>query len=204
MLPSLMIIDDFLDNAMDLRQLALGLEYPELDVDTAYPGRNSVQRVNIPGIEEIVSNFAKTALKPKSGSGHGRFRITLAGDEGIADIHIDDSHWSGIYYLSLPEDCHGGTEFFRHIPTGTDRALTEPDDLRRLGVSTKDEANKIFNEILLNESKDRSKWEQIMVVPMRFNRLILFRPWFWHTAGPGFGDSIENGRLVYLLFFDNA
>jgi hypothetical protein len=40
-----------------------------------------------------------------------------------------------------------------------------------------------------------------MTVPMRFNRLVLLRPWLWHTSGPGFGDSVENGRLVYLMFF---
>ena len=40
-----------------------------------------------------------------------------------------------------------------------------------------------------------------MTVPMRFNRLVLLRPWLWHTSGLGFGDSIENGRLVYLMFF---
>jgi len=37
-----------------------------------------------------------------------------------------------------------------------------------------------------------------MTVPIRFNRMILFRPWFWHTAGASFGDNIENGRLVHL------
>ena len=50
-------------------------------------------------------------------------------------------------------------------------------------------------------SKDPSQWERVMRVPMKYNRLILFRPWLWHTAGPAFGDSIENGRLIYLLFF---
>ena len=40
-----------------------------------------------------------------------------------------------------------------------------------------------------------------MTVPMRYNRLVLLRPWLWHTAGPGFGDNLENGRLVYLMFF---
>jgi hypothetical protein len=33
---------------------------------------------------------------------------------------------------------------------------------------------------------------------------VLLRPWLWHTAGPGFGDSLENGRLVYLMFLDSA
>jgi hypothetical protein len=40
-----------------------------------------------------------------------------------------------------------------------------------------------------------------MTVPMRYNRLVLLRPWLWHTAGPGFGETIEDGRLVYLMFF---
>ena len=40
-----------------------------------------------------------------------------------------------------------------------------------------------------------------MSVPMRYNRLLLLRPWLWHTAGPGFGDRLDNGRLVYLMFF---
>jgi hypothetical protein len=43
-----------------------------------------------------------------------------------------------------------------------------------------------------------------MQAPMRFNRLIMLRPWLWHTAGTGFGDSMENGRLVYLMFFASA
>ncbi|MDV3433907.1 hypothetical protein R1H25_00430 [Stenotrophomonas sp. C2852] len=43
-----------------------------------------------------------------------------------------------------------------------------------------------------------------MRIPMRFNRLLLLRPWFWHTAGPAFGDRPENGRLVYLMFFEQA
>lgn len=40
------------------------------------------------------------------------------------------------------------------------------------------------------------------LIVMRYNRLILIQPQFWHTAGPGFGDSVRNGRLVYLMFFN--
>ena len=51
--------------------------------------------------------------------------------------------------------------------------------------------------ILDQDALDRSKWEHTMTVPMRFSRLGLLRPHYWHTAGPGFGDSLENGRLIY-------
>ena len=29
-------------------------------------------------------------------------------------------------------------------------------------------------------------------------------PWQWHTAGEAFGDTPENSRLVYLMFFESA
>ena len=43
-----------------------------------------------------------------------------------------------------------------------------------------------------------------MRVPLQYNRLILLQPHYWHTAGPGFGDNAENGRLVYLMFFNRV
>jgi hypothetical protein len=58
--------------------------------------------------------------------------------------------------------------------------------------------------IIERDSTDDAKWEMTMRVPMRFNRLILLRPWLWHTAGAAFGDRPENGRLVYLMFFAAA
>ena len=62
----------------------------------------------------------------------------------------------------------------------------------------------MHRDIIERDSNDDSQWEMTMRIPMRFNRLILLRPWFWHTAGPAFGDRPENGRLVYLMFFEQA
>jgi hypothetical protein len=42
-----------------------------------------------------------------------------------------------------------------------------------------------------------------MTIPLRFNRLMLFRPQQYHDAGAGFGDELRNGRLVYLNFYNN-
>jgi len=62
----------------------------------------------------------------------------------------------------------------------------------------------MHRDIIERDSVDDSQWEMTMRIPMRFNRLVLLRPWFWHTAGPAFGDRPENGRLVYLMFFEQA
>ena len=133
---------------------------------------------------------------------HGKCRIALESDIGTAKVHVDGSHWSGILYLSEPDDCRGGTEFFRHKATNTERApFSDQECFEKFGVNS---AKQWVAELLEKDSNDDSKWEMTMRVPMRFNRLVLLRPWFWHTAGESFGNNKENGRLVYLMFFRSA
>jgi hypothetical protein len=192
------VVDDFLDNAEALRVQALQLDYPPQE--GAFPGRNSLQRINIDGLTDAVSRILGEPLvaapPPQS---HAKFRLTLASDVGRGRVHVDESHWSGILYLSRPEDCRGGTEFFRHKATGTDRFPMTAEELKQAGYSSPAEAHEDTVEV---EGTNEAAWESLMMVPMRFNRLILLRPWLWHTAGPGFGDRLENGRLVYLMFFN--
>ncbi|MDJ0655439.1 MAG: DUF6445 family protein [Xanthomonadales bacterium] len=196
---SMIIVDDFLADAHALRQAAMNMEFPE--VQGQYPGRNSSQRVSVPGLDEHVSRLVGEPLRPLAPQeAHGKFRIALAEDIGKGKVHVDRAHWSGILYLSLPEHCQGGTEFFRHIPTNTERAPYNDQEAAALGGSS---ARQWVADVL-EDSNDDSKWEMTMRVPMRFNRLILLRPWLWHTAGENFGDSLENGRLVYLLFYASA
>lgn len=194
---SLIIVDDFLNDPEAVRKQALELEYP--DQKGIFPGRNSLQRLQIPGLTEVVSQIVGEPLAPAPpNQSHAKCRITREKDEGLGRVHIDISDWSGILYLNRPEDCRGGTEFFRHRRTGWDRFPLDPNQLREGGFSSFEEARKT----LVEEEGTRDEcWEQVMTVPMRFNRLLLLRPWLWHTAGPGFGRTLEDSRLVYLMFF---
>ena len=197
MVPHLFVIDDFLRNPETVRAQALSLTYA---VGGRYPGLNSLQKLRIEGLDEVISSLVREPVRaPWSDDfSHGSCRVALASDYKPGRIHIDQSHWSGILYLSRPEDCQGGTEFFRHKPTGTDRVPMDPESLRKSGYSSYEELQK---DILDKDALDRSNWEHTMTVPMRFNRLVLLQPHYWHTAGPGFGDSLENARLIYLMFF---
>jgi hypothetical protein len=198
---SLIVVDDFLDNAEQLRAAALRLTYVRKE-GVFFPGRNSVERIALHGLDEQISALVGEPLRPLSPpESHTRCRITLADDPGRAKVHMDPGYWSGILYLSRPEDCQGGTEFFRHIDTQSDQAPEDLAGLKAMGFSSYDEMHK---QIIQKDTLDDSKWERSMTVPMRFNRLVLLRPWLWHTAGPGFGDTLENGRLVYLMFFISA
>ena len=98
-------------------------------------------------------------------------------------------------YLTRPGDCQGGTSFYRHLQLGSDRNAGDNEEVARLcGVAN-------TKELLARDGTDPSKWEKIMTMPMRYNRLILYRPWVWHSAEPGFGKRPEEGRMIQLLSF---
>lgn len=133
---SLIVVDDFFSNAKALRDAALKLNYPQ--VQGPYPGRNSVERINLEGLTEEVSRIVgEPLIAMDKDQAHGKCRIALESDVGKAKVHVDASHWSGILYLSNPEDCRGGTEFFRHKETDTERApYNDQEAMQRFGATS--------------------------------------------------------------------
>jgi hypothetical protein len=195
------IIDDFLADPMAIRNQALAMAYPPRPEQASYPGRNAGKQIALPGLEQLISSIVHQHLGPASNSSHCTPRISLAGDERKAAVHADFNQWSAIVYLSLDEHAQGGTHFYRHKATGWDRAPVYPGEPESKGYANADAA---MRDILGKGSNDRSHWEETQIIPMKFNRLALFRGYFWHDAGESFGDTPENGRLILPFFFDAA
>ncbi len=205
MMKSLIVIDDLLDKPHDLREVALGMDYPETGKPTTYPGRNSKDPLLADTFDALVSEIVGEPLVRAPGVVSGHFRIALEGDKGMANVHIDIAHWTTVLYLTLPEHCpagaRGGTHLYRHKPTGTERAPYDEQELSAMGFSSPQE----FMERVLNaDTNDPDKWEELSTVPIRFNRLMLFRPQQYHAAGLGFGTNLENGRLVYVNSYNHV
>jgi hypothetical protein len=199
MIPHLFVIDEFLPNPHAVRDRALSLNY---SIAGRFPGLNSQEKIKIPWLDEAITRVVGEPVHAPwtADFSHANCRLALSADNKPARIHIDESDWTGVLTLTRPEDCRGagGTEFYRHLPTGTDRLPINGEKLRETGYASYDD---LKHDILDRDALDRSKWELSMSVPMRFNRLVLLQPQYWHTAGESFGDSVENGRLVYLMFF---
>jgi hypothetical protein len=198
---SIIVIDDFYGEPDKVRQRALELDYPEPETAPNFAGRNSVERIAPRGLEQAISKLVTEPVFGVRQFGHGRCRISLAPDDSSRRfyVHVDaGAYWAGVLYLTLPEHCQGGTEFYRHKRLGTDRAAIYAHEMAAIGAKTYREA---AEPIIAADSADLTKWEHVMTVPMRYNRLILLRPWLWHAAGRSFGDSLANGRLVQLFFF---
>lgn len=205
MIKSLIVIDDLLDEPLELRQVALGMNYPEPKEPTTYPGRNSETPLLADRFDALISEIVGEPLVRARGVANGHFRIALDGDKGTANVHIDIAHWTTVLYLTLPENCPhgtlGGTHLYRHKPTGTDRAPYDEQELSAMGFASPGE---FMDRVLNADTNDPDKWEDLCTIPIRFNRLVLFRPQQYHSAGLGFGTSIENGRLVYVNSYNNV
>jgi hypothetical protein len=197
-LPSLLIVDDFLTNPHLARKAALALRCDATGKDGNYPGTLSTRPLPITGLEESVARLIGTPVTPQPGTSHGHCRLTLATDRGLSGVHVDPCFYSGILYLNLPEHCRGGTDFFTHKRTGLDRI---PADMAQVRAAGYDDPNRLIEEVVNADTLKPARWEKSFTVPMRFNRLLLFSPWMFHNSTRGFGDSPENGRLVYLMFF---
>jgi hypothetical protein len=195
---SFVVVDDFYPDPQAVRRAALRLDYTEGEGPRTFPGRTSSGRIEPPQFDAVASQLVGERIEglQRPGAYHCHFRITLADETGRYHAHVDPSGlaWVGVIYLSLPEHCQGGTVFFRHRALGLDRTPHEQSALTSLGVGS-------LAELLQRDGPDADAWEETMRLAMRFNRAIFYRPWLWHSAGPGFGEVPENARLVQLLSF---
>ncbi|MBC2776319.1 DUF6445 family protein [Parasphingopyxis marina] len=198
MLPSLIVLDDFLADPHAARRRALALDYDPKFKRGNYPGLLSTNPLPIQGLEASVSKIVGRPVAPAPDTTHNHCRLTLKADKGKSGVHVDPCFYSGILYLSLDEHCRGGTDFFRHRRTGLDAV---PGDPARIAATGYADANALIEDVVNRDTTNAARWERTTRVPMRFNRLILFKPWQFHNAGPGFGSSPETGRLVHLMFF---
>lgn len=99
-------------------------------------------------------------------------------------VHCDPWRWVGLLYLNLPEQCSGGTAFFRHIKSGVTNEKSSDKGRRPIHNVRQDE------------------WEEIYRVSLKWNRLVLFDPSFYHAPTNYFGTDISNARLYQLFTFE--
>lgn len=195
------IIDDFFPDPDRVREAALALDYPVPEKMEFYPGRNSTEALKFDGLDERISQIVGRRVIKHPETTSGATRIALEGDTSEVNVHVDRSDWSAIIYLSLDEHARGGTDFFRHKRTGMDRAPVFPEDLQQLGYTS---PMQMWDDVFWPDTNRPEAWEKTFTIPMRFNRMALFRSYLWHNATPGFGTDLNNGRLILTYFFKDA
>lgn len=119
------------------------------------------------------------------GASNGTFELKFEGRTG--GIHVDDSDWAGVLYLSPNVPKPSGTAIWRNKRTG----------------SFTHEGNPDIQDF--DEQVDHSKWDMVEVAENVYNRLILFKgSKLYHSSvvDAGFGFTKETARLTQIFFFN--
>jgi hypothetical protein len=91
-----------------------------------------------------------------------------------------------------------GTLLWRHKERDLDHTPLSPEEGKALGFKDYEE---VREKMIYEDGHDRSKWELMHRVPMKYNRIVFFRPWYWHSHGENFGTTREDARMVQIFFF---
>jgi len=204
---NIIVYDDFYQDPDAVRKAVLDRGFP-IPRGGTYPGRMSDAFIPT-GLLNLFSSIAGTEVfRPLDDrSWFGQFRISLEGDPFEQWIHMDPSDWSAILYLNPPGTTPDGygTSFWTHKETGWS-GYPGKTDTQIVTQEMKDKGYNSYQEIreriIYKDGLDETKWIHDIFIPGKYNRLVMFRPWLWHSHMPknNFGNTDETGRLVQLFF----
>ena len=152
-----------------------GVTYPTISSDVPPGARAEIERA-------LAGVFGPVTVN--------RDLLRLSTESARAPYWAHTDRWMGseytaLLYLTAPADCRGGTGIVEHKRTG----------LRFAPRNIGEEA------VWRRDTNDPDKWTIVTFIPMRFNRLFVFRSNLIHAASPGFGSTAADGRLVLVTFF---
>ena len=206
----LIIVDDFYADPDAVRRAALAGDY-YAEKGHTYPGENSKSALVLPGIMETFKSILGPNVEQTKVGLFGHFRISRGSDHFEQDVHVDppvtpdEFLWAGVLYLNPQEQSlrpdgttRDGTLLWRHKARDIDRIPMSLEEGQAWGFP---DFEAVRQELIYKDGLDRSKWELMTRIPMKYNRIVFFRPWQWHSHGENFGKTREDSRLVQIFFF---
>jgi len=108
----------------------------------------------------------------------------------VAHLSCD---WIAVIYLTLPLEAFGefGLKFYSHLATGLETFPTQ-DEMKKYQIN-ENELEKIFDS-------DLSLWKEYANIPVKYNRMVLFRGNRWHS----YQNKLNNSMLYQKIIIRNV
>lgn len=106
------------------------------------------------------------------------------------------TQWVGVISINQSTDPHY-LKFYRHIRTTWDGLPTDPEELSKEKLYSKEHIETFLH---YENNNWETKWQETTRIELRQNQLILFRPWLFHSYSDVFGSSKEDSRLLQFFF----
>lgn len=180
-IPSFIVIDDFYKHPDKIRDFALKQNFK------AHPEYHKGKRTDaVYRFPNLKSRFEEIlGCKIRNWEHYGVnccFQSCIAGEQLV--YHFDEQQYAGIIYLTPDAPPETGTTFYRSK------------------ITKNMKLNNDFHVIFKTGFLDGTQFDVVDVVGNKYNRLVLFDAQMIHAASEYFGNSIENGRLFQMFFFD--
>jgi len=192
----IVVKDNFLYDPNKARQMGIRANYDACEDKTEWHwiDAQSTTTIDKPALETTFTELIGESVELVEADYH-KFNMSYENPYDLLHIHHDDYDYIGIVYLNTPDqyDEKDGTLIVSHTETGIDYM-----DEERFGNHDTYRGGTI-DDYTNNDSYDLSKWTTKMFIPMKFNRLVLFEPRYYHVGTRVFGDSLETGRLVEVF-----
>ena len=207
------VIDDLLADPMETRRLALNLDL-QPNPDSFYPGISTPPTWDCSSLYFMLCDILARKIEPSQINLQVSAVTTKPKDLSPMQTrpHADGCTTAGLIYLNPPEQCSGGTAFYRHKATGFEWLPSEfrqhhYDAAQRVGL-TVDEINTILKAEPKSSPQDyitdsNDEWELIDQIPMQFNRFLLYTGDLFHSAyyqASMFGDAVNQRRRTLNFF----
>jgi hypothetical protein len=192
-LPTIVVVDDFLENPDKVREFAMLHEYSQ----RGSAGLRSKERYQ--PFCQVFADLLQRNLwfdPPSAKSVSGVFQYCTAETPRV--YHSDLQSWAGALYLTPDPPPDSGLTMWRHRELKL-RYPPTPADAARLGMPLEKVLDKMYSkEALFNEAQ----WEQVDRIGNVYNRLVLWPGKHVHSASSYFGESMETARLFQIFFFE--
>ncbi|WP_338849320.1 DUF6445 family protein [Massilia sp. W12] len=198
------IKDDFLPNPQEISERMFALENWEIGFPRAkefWPGQRSPGAL-LPAELEYVENWvkkvtgAKKLWQPEAGNG-GKVSHNYAQLVGLIESgprpHTDSRNlcrYAAVIYLTPDAPPEGGTSFYR---------LRYRDG--SLGGNLCTPPHNQLAEALGTSKLPLQAWHEDLMVPNKFNRILLYRADLVHSASNYFGMAHHEKRMTALFFW---
>jgi hypothetical protein len=181
-IPSFIVVDNFYQHVDIIRKEALKLNF--VNHPDYHKGKRTEEVFRFKGLKESFEQILGNKIKNWDKYGvNGCFQTCIGGDQLV--YHYDIQEYAGILFLTPDAPPNTGTSFYRS----------------KCNFKRKADQKDIEN-IFKTGFLDSTQFDLVDVVGNVYNRLVLFDAQLIHAASNYFGNSLENGRLFQLFFFD--
>ena len=210
----IVVVDGLLRDVDEVRAWALSARYSK-PAEVLYPGLVC----HPPWDFGPLRLFLEQVIGCRFRASEATFRLsmlTLDGEHLVPQQrrpHADGCMAAGVIYLNSPEQCSGGTAFYRHATTGFEW-LPQPDNARHeahaaaIGLSLP-QIESMLTTVSPHSSgymrDSDADWQLLELVEMRTNRLVLYEGDLFHSAyvdDRAFGTTPDTRRLTLNIFLD--